>query len=161
MHKMDAQLSKIVSLGLVVILVVVVVVFIFFIPGSDNGNVQYYHDEGKVVVTEKDPFSLGTWDADISYFDSKSDSHTVIEDHPVTISKDRLSITITDEALVNLENYTYDLRLYCGSEMKSYTFTVSDHEFSGSEMAVIIAVIAIVGIALVIAVAKRIVKGRW
>ncbi len=150
-------------IGIIVVVGVVAVVaaLIIFLPSSDNGNVEYFKDDGKIIVNESEPFSDGIWEADVTYFDSSSKHHTVIEDHPVEISADRLSAVIQDKALVNLENYSYDLRLMSGSDLKTYVFSVSDHEFSGSEMAVIIAVLSILAICVVIAVVRRIVRGRW
>ena len=150
-------------IGIIVVVGVVAVVaaLIIFLPSSDNGNVEYFKDDGKIIVNESKPFSDGIWEADVTYFDSSSKHHTVIEGHPVEISENRLSAVIQDNALVNLDNYTYELRLMSGSDLKVYSFSVSDHEFSGSEMAVIIAVISILAICMVIAVVRRIVRGHW
>lgn len=158
---MDRQLSRLIGIVVVVGIVAVTIAIIIFLPSSDHGNVEYFNNDGKILVTESEPFSDGIWEADVTYFDSSSKHHTVIEDHPVEISEDRLSAVIQDKALVNLDNYSYELRLMSGSDLKVYSFGVSDHEFSGSEMAVIIAVISILVICVVIALVRRIVRGHW
>lgn len=158
---MDRQQSRLIGVIVVVGIVAIAAVLIIFLPSSDKGNVEYIKNDGKILVTESEPFSDGIWEADVTYFDSSSRHHTVIEDHPVEISENHLSAVIQDNALVNLDNYTYELRLMSGSDLKVYSFGVSDHEFSGSEMAVIIAVISILVICMVIAVVRRIVRGHW
>ena len=158
---MDRQLFRLIGIVVVVGVAAVTIALIIFLPSSDHGNVEYFNNDGKILVTEGEPFSDGIWEADVTYFDSSSKHHTVIEDHPVEISEDRLSAVIQDKALVNLDNYSYELRLMSGSDLKTYVFTVGDHEFSNSEMIVIIVIISIVVIAMILAVVRRIVRGHW
>ena len=158
---MNSQISKLIVLVIVVVFFVVVGVCMIFLPSSENGSVEYFSSEGKFVITEDEPFKTGTWTADISYDDSSSTKRYVIENHPVSMSSDRTTCTITDPDLVNLSNHAYDIRLSSSSDVKLLTYNVTDHEYSDHEIITIVLVVSIVAIALVLAFVRRIVRGRW
>ena len=154
---MSSGMSK-VLIVVTMAIILIVTLTVFLLPSGDNpdGKASYDRAEGIVTLAFEEPLIDAAWTADVYYERSDTGSRAyVVKDVPVVLSSDKMNATIVDLSLINLQNDIYYLEVSAPSQtVRSISFLVTDHEYSGDD----IAVMALASLFFIIAIGFLVVR---
>lgn len=150
---------------MVSILVIMGIYAIFFAkPAPKDYDLEYDNQNGTITVTLDKALSDGTWQAEVVSIDTSEGGHheeTICKNVPVTVSGDRLKITVTDSHLVNLSNTSYVLSITNGGSTMEFEFSVNNHTMTDSERVTVILFVFIIAGCFAMGILRRIMRGHW
>ena len=145
------------------IIFVVVVCAVFLLPSGDtqDGEAEYNGKEGIVILTFAEPMPYAEWTADVYCDSSGAAGRTyVLKAAPVLLSSDGKTAELTDPSLINLDNVTYHVEVSAPIQaVHRISFQVTDHVFTGGEIAMLAAVALVFIVAVGFFLARRIIYG--
>lgn len=162
---MNNAIGKIIIFVPIVLVAVIAIVAIFFLPSAESeGTVTYDNKEGTITIDFTNPLPEASWTAYVYYETSSSsggwDRHTVLDDEPVVMSSDNKTGKITDEKLVNLNDFTYYIEISAPSQSAhTLHFDATGHIYSTGEIVTIVLVILFFVIIVGFLVVRRILFG--
>ncbi len=149
----------------VVVFIVVLLIAFFVLPNADY-SVDYDSEKGDITIEFEDAKPISQWEARIHSVEHSSNGGEIrtliLKNAPVTQSSDGKTMKVSDPKLINLIDADFDIELDAeGQETIYCTFSFDGHAYSDGEMTWAIVAWVILGIFLVLAIIRRIVRGRW
>ncbi len=168
MVRLNPVISKIIVAVFLIAFFAVFIWAAFFLEPAETDveSATYDGAEGVITVTMKVPLADGSWVASVYVSDSDEGTKYYTTSGIVTPSADRMSFTITDSqgCLLNLPNGSKHVDVHSLAvpphDTIFFTLEVSDHVYSTEEMIMIGIAVAFMVFAVVLAVIRRIVRGR-